>query len=66
MQPGTQKSLHGIEARRERYPYVIVGANESEIAETTNSGINQFPVHEAHPMTQHQGYFRYVQAVYIP
>ena len=61
---GHAEGLHGIEARRERYPYVVEEANESGIAETTNSGINQFPVHEPYPMNQHL--FGYVEIVDIP
>ena len=61
---GHAEGLHGIEVRRERYPYVVEEANESGIAETTNGGINQFPVHEPYPMNQH--YFGYVQVVDIP
>ena len=56
--------LHGIEARRERYPYVVDEANESGMAETVDGGINPFPVHETRPMNQH--HFGYVQIVNIP
>ena len=55
---GHAEGFHGIEARRERYPYVVEGANESGIAETNNGGINQLPVHEPYLMNQHQ--FGYV------
>ena len=61
---GHAEGLHGIAARRERYPYVVEEANESGIAETANGGINQFPVHEPYPTNQY--YPGYVQVVDIP
>lgn len=61
---GHAEALHGIEARRERYPYFVEQVDESEMAETMDGGINQFPMHETHPMNQH--HFRYVHGVDIP
>ena len=61
---GHAEGLHGIEARRERPPYFVEQVDESEMAETMDGGINQFPVHEHHPMNQHHS--RYVQGVSIP
>ncbi len=55
---GHAEGLHGIEARRERYPYVVEEANESGMAETIDGGMNQFPGHEPHLMNQH--HFGYV------
>ena len=61
---GHAEALHGIQARRERYPYFVEQVDESEMAETMNGGINQFPVNEPPPMNQH--HFRYVQGVNMP
>ena len=54
----------GLQARRERPPYVVEYVDQPEMAETMDDGINQFPVHEHHPMNQH--HFRYVQGVDMP
>ena len=61
---GPAEALHGIEARRERRPYHVEQVDESEMAETMDGGINQFPVHEPHLMNQH--HFRYVRGVNMP
>ena len=61
---GHPEGLHGIEARREKHPYVVEAAYEPGIDETTNGGVNQFTVHEPHLMNQH--YLGYVQVVDIP
>ena len=62
--PRHPEGLHGIEARREKYPYVFEAANEPGIDETTNGGINQSPMHKPYLMNQH--YSGYVHVVDRP
>ena len=50
---GHAEGFHG------ELPMCCREANESGIAETTNGGINEFPVHEPHLTNQnHPGYVR--------